>query len=211
MANELTAVEKAAVVRAALRTKLDAARTTLAGLDDERKAIAFAAHTGDAAAEKTLTALNKKRQAAADDVAMIEVAHHEAAKRLADIELEIANAEELAILLEQTTRATEIASGITGRAARIDTALASVVAEVSAWRDEIVELNGLGVTYPNASHLASYGTRALAAAIQFSILKDAVEFQAPHERRKFAEIADVHRMNILRWVDGRLPREEAAA
>ena len=160
-----TAVEKATAVGTALRTKLDAARTTLAGLEDERKAIAFAAHTGDAAAEKTLTALNKKRQAAADDVAMIEVANHEAAKRLADIELEVANAEELAILLEQTTRATEIASGIAGRAARIDTALASVVAEVSAWRDEIVELNGLGVTYPNTSHLASYGTRALAAAI----------------------------------------------
>ena len=211
MGQELTAVEKATAVRTALRAKLDAARATLAGLDDERKAIAFAAHTEGGEAERKLTALNKKRQAAADDVAMIEVAHLEASKRLDDIEREVASAEELAILLAETNRATEIATGLPGRAARIDAALASVVAEVSAWKAELEELNFvLGVKFPNTSHLASYGTRALSAAIQFCLLKGAVEFQAPSERKKFVEIADVHRTQVMRWVEGKFPREEAA-
>ena len=102
-------------------------------------------------------------------------------------------------------------SGIPGRAARIDAALATVVAEVTAWKAELSELNNvLGVTYPNPSHLASYGTRALAAAIQFSLLKDAVEFQAPSERKKFVEIAEVHRTQVMRWVEGHLPMRDAA-
>ena len=48
-------LEQAESIHAGLRKKLDDARLSLAALDECRKEIAFAAHTGDSEAEKRLT------------------------------------------------------------------------------------------------------------------------------------------------------------
>lgn len=206
----MSSIENAEATRQALREKLDAARGALEQIDSEREGLAFAAHTGDEAAEKKLTALNKKRQLAVTDIEMIEVAHIEASRRV-----EAAQRDD--VLREDSVKAArgmEIAAALVERGQKIDEALRVLAEELHGYKSDIDELNfQCGISVPNVRQFVAAGIRVLRTVIAFTPLRDAVEFIAPGERRNMGETSSAHADAIARIAEARMIKEseEAAA
>lgn len=192
--------------RDALRGKLDAARTDLARIDEQRRAIAFEAHSQGGDAKVRLQKMGRDRLAILDSIETLEVALLEASRQVDAGEREVALAEQIA----KAERALEIGAGLMERAKKLDEALALVVEESNAFQSDLRELNHrLGCTHPNEFQLAALGTRAFKAAVMFSPLQ--VEHLAPNERHSFTELAADWSLIIDRWASPWLAKKDEAA
>jgi len=180
----------------------------LEAIDAEREGLAFAAHTGDEAAERKLAALNKKRQLAAADIEMIEVAHIEASRRVEAAQRDDALREDSI----KAARGMEIAAGLIERGQKIDDALRVLAEELRGYKSDIDELNfQCGIMAPNVRQFQATGIRVLRTVIAFTPLRDAVEFIAPGERRNMVETSNGHADAIARIAEPRMIKESEEA
>jgi hypothetical protein len=202
-----SAIEKAEAVRDALRQKIDAARAGLEKIDDQRREIAFSAHTEGGDAKKRLDDLTALRIAHHAEIESLETAIIEASRRVTDAEQEGEFAEQA----EKAARAMEIAAGLIKRARKMDAALAILAKESVAYKVEIDELNfQLGIPAPHARQFQVAAMMALRAVIQFTPMRDAIEFVAPGQRLTMVKMAEGHASSIGRIAGPRLPDTEAA-
>jgi hypothetical protein len=196
-------LEQAEAVRADLDSRLFEARRSLDELDAKRRAISFAAHTGDADAKKTLDKLNKEKTGLTNSIEEIEAALAEAGRRVDEAE----RAAEMAAQSERAEKALEISSSLVARGLKIDQALRLVAEEAIALKNDIDALNRLGCTHPHAQQLFSFGSRALLAAVMGTPLQ--IEHLAPGERYRFEKLATDWAATVDRWAGPQIMRDAA--
>jgi hypothetical protein len=182
----MTTLQEAEATRDGLRQKLDDARLSLAVLDEARKEIAFEAHTAGGDAEKKLAKMNKDRLALLGDIEMLEIAHVEASRHVADAE----RAAELAQSVERAGKAMDVAAHLSEQAHKMDDSLRQFCEAAFAYRDLLSELHSLGYPYPSDAQFVSYGERATKAWLMKSPWR--WEHLPPGERHEFVEMVLHH-------------------
>ena len=191
-------LERARTTEADLRTKLDAARASIAEIDVQRADQAYAAHTGDDAAKKTIEKLNRKRADAQIEIESLEKAIEEAGRRVNAAEREAAEAAE-----RERARAVLERVGEFRRSAKaVDAALAAAVAEYAKLRESLDAIHQLGCSSPTTAQLRSLGQRAAMTALMGS--DPQIEHLAPRERRTLGELADEWGGCIEDWAARRI-------
>jgi hypothetical protein len=189
-----------------LSHKLDAARSALASIAEQRSELAFDAHVKGGSKKAALDWLNQDRLLRQAEVEDLETAIRQAERLIEDAR----RAEEDAADAVKATRALQIADEVAALGLQFDAALAMLSEASNSYTKLLEELNyKLGVSHPSHAQMKSAMDRALRAVLIFTPMRECIEFIAPGERKGMNEIALKHAEAIRRAAEARLPAEAA--
>jgi hypothetical protein len=198
-------VTEADKVVSELTAKHAAALAQGRALADERRAIAFRAHTGDAKARKRLDEINFEDAVCCRDVASLAVAVAEGQQRQAE-------ARQAAAIDAQHARANEVLkclAGIRGHGVDLDKLACKLVNSVAEFRREILDLRKLGIDRPDIVTIDTNFRRALRSALMATPMQ--IDHLAPHQRTSFAALVDRWAEGIERWAKQQLEQRQQDA
>jgi hypothetical protein len=177
-----------------------------AALAEKRRALAFDAHAGDAAAVKQLDNLNREDGELKTKIASVDDAVAEARRRLdqaRDAEARATEREKVKALRSALARFVDAGKGC-------DSALEVLVASSTAMRDALTQINRLGCSHPSHAQLDSLGAIALRTALTATAWTRYFERVGPTERKTFAGLVATWATMVERHITSRLGDEEAA-
>lgn len=205
----MSAVGQAERVLCELIAKRDGLVSRGNALADERRQIAFAAHTGDHEARKRLDTINRETSEHVSELESLVAAISEATDRLEEArcaeaaEADQANARELRRVLE----------GFVEHGRKIDAALAAFVNESTAFRESLTKIHSLGCDFPSHGLADTNARLAIGTALMQTPWRRDFEHLAPGRRRTFCELVAGWAVRIEPTVRRRLgetePKDEA--
>ena len=176
-------IKQAEATQAELTKRLAASREALKANIARRDDLAFEAQTGDAEAHKETARLSTEASALADDIASLEAAAKEAARRVTAAKEAAAKQVER----EKAAKARVIAARLATRGAAIDAGLSAFKAAYTGLLDDMRELALLGAPAPSANLIDVNLRRALDSAL--GGLHTKVRPVPPLQRHSFDELA----------------------
>ncbi len=194
----MTSLEHAIKIETELRATLDSSRAALASLDNERKALAYGAHTGNAKAKSELDALNKRRAAHALDLEGLEVAHAHAGARVDEARREAARAVEL----DRARKVRSITDAAAGRGMRIAEAVRTLRDEILRMTADLDEARRLGAPIANGRLVSLAMTRSILPMLREAGLE--IDVIAPGMRHDVQKLIDDYLQHARTWADKQL-------
>ncbi len=200
-------VEAAEAICRDLINKRDTLIARGSELDEDRRRIAFAAHTGDQEARKNLDKINQETAKHTSELASLDAAISESIGRL-----EIAKA--VAALTADRENALALRTNLREfreKGVRLSQALAGVVSESNQLAEILTSINALGARNPSSRQLAVVGRIAILSALRQTPWARDFEPVAPGARTDFATLIDGWCAVIERDVRHRLGEEQDVA
>ena len=185
MGKPMNEIAKAETVLGDLVAKRDAHVQRGGKLADDRREIAFAANTGDHSARKKLDALNHEAALHQSELENLNAAIEEATTRLGaarrshDRAADRGKAQKLH---------SDLLPKLIGHGAKIDEALAVIVAESILMRETLHQVRSCGCTVPSDQQLHVNAAMVIYSALMQTPWRREFRHMAPHELRTFASL-----------------------
>ena len=208
MSEEMTDVERATAALAELERKRKALVESRAADDNERRAVAFKAHSdGDAKARQVLDRLNAAAVRFDSELRSVEDAIAEGQGRLQQARAAEAQAADRAAALELK----KLVEGMSEHFAVVDDALADFVTASNFLKADFDHLLRLGIPSPRQEQLDVLGYAALLTSLGQAIpWRRRFQVLAPRERKTFASLGTAWCEHLMRDVERRLGESEPA-
>jgi chromosome segregation ATPase len=211
MTMEQQQVEQAEKILGELQDRREELIGRAAKLDTERRALSYAAATGDAAALKKMRGLNDAVVVNNTERETLDVALAEAADRLQVARQQVSRA----IDREQAHKLKAAAARLVELGAILDDCWTDIISTSSELRDLVNIIHGLGSPGPNHDQVRVLGANAVKAGLMNTLWAREFEHIAPHQRCTFASLVNSWSQMIENNVAARLGEQpqtsEAAA